>query len=123
MRKGAYLVKDSDGKPDVVVMASGSEVGLALDALALTSKKVRIVSVPSRELFEKQGKDYKNSLIPEGVRVVAAECGVSVGWRSYVKDEKDILAVDDFGVSGNYKDVAKKYGFTAENLAAIINRS
>jgi len=123
MRKGAYLVKDSEGKPDVVVIASGSEVGLALDALPLTSKKVRIISVPSRELFEKQGKEYKNSLIPEGVRVVAAECGVSIGWRSYVKDEKDILAVDKFGVSGNYKDVAKKYGFTPENLAAIINRN
>ncbi|MCL2792889.1 MAG: transketolase, partial [Spirochaetaceae bacterium] len=123
MRKGAYLVKDTDGKPDVVVLASGSEVTLALDAIALTNKKVRVVSVPSRELFEKQGKDYRNNLIPEGVRVVAAECGVSVGWRCYVKDEKDILAVDTFGMSGNSKDVTKRYGFTAENLAAIIDRA
>ena len=123
MRKGAYLVKDADGKPDVVVVASGSEVGLALEASALTNKKVRIVSVPARELFEKQGKEYRNSLIPEGVRVVVAECGVSTGWRGYVKDEKDILAVDKFGESGGYKEVAKKYGFSAENLAAIINRN
>ena len=122
MRRGAYLVADAGGNPDVVVLASGSEVSLAIEATALTKKKVRIVSVVSRDLFEKQEKDYRSSLIPEGARVVTAECGISVGWRCYVKDEKDILAIDKFGVSGNYKDVTKRYGFTAENLAAIIDR-
>jgi transketolase len=123
MRKGAYIVKDTEGKPDVVVLASGSEVNLALDALAFTNKKVRIVSVPSRELFEKQEKEYRNSLIPEEVRVVTAECGVSGGWKGFVKDEQDMLSVDTFGMSGNNKEVAKRYGFTPENLAAIINRN
>jgi transketolase len=122
MRKGAYIVKDSDGKPDVVVLATGSEVNLALEAIANVSKKVRVVSVPSRELFEAQDKSYRNSLIPEGSRVVVAECGVSTGWKGYVKCSKDILAVDVFGESGNYKDVAKKFGFSVENLAAIINK-
>ncbi len=60
--------------------------------------------------------------MPEGSRVVVAECGVSTGWKGYVKSDNDILAVDVFGESGNYKDVAKKFGFTPENLAAIINR-
>lgn len=122
MRKGAYVVKDCEGRPDVVVLATGSEVNLALEALAFTQKKVRIVSVPSRELFEAQGREYRNKLIPEGSRVVVAECGVSTGWKGYVKSDNDILAVDVFGESGNYKDVAKKFGFTPENLAAIINR-
>ncbi len=122
MRKGAYLVKDCAGKPDVTVLATGSEVTLALDSLAHTSKKVRVVSVPSRELFEAQDQKYRDSLIPSGCRVVVAECGVSTGWRGYVKSNSDILAVDVFGESGNYKEVAKKFGFTPENLAAIINR-
>ncbi|MCL2293946.1 MAG: transketolase [Spirochaetes bacterium] len=122
MRKGAYIVKDAEGAPEVVVLASGSEVNLALEALAFTNKKVRVVSVPSRELFEKQAKEFRSSLIPEGVRLVTAECGVSGGWRGFAKDEKDMLAINEFGTSGNSKDVAKKYGFTPENLAAIINK-
>ncbi len=122
MRKGAYLVKDCAGKPDVVVLATGSEVNLALDALAHTTKKVRVVSVPSRELFEAQGKAFRDKLIPAGCRVVAAECGVSTGWMGYVASREDVLAIDVFGESGNYKDVAKKFGFTPENLAAIINK-
>jgi transketolase len=121
MRKGAYIVKDCSGKPDVVVLATGSEVNLALEAAGNTSKNVRIVSVPSRELFQAQEKSYRTALIPEGARVVVAECGVSIGWKGY-GCSKDILAVDVFGESGNYKDVAKKFGFTAENLAAIINK-
>ena len=122
MRKGAYLVKDCEGRPDVTVVATGSEVSLAVEAAALTDKKVRIVSMPSRELFEAQDKAFKASLIPEGGRVVVAECGVSAGWRGIASSEDDILAVDVFGESGKYTDVAKKFGFTAENLAAIINK-
>lgn len=122
MRKGAYLVKDCSGTPDVVVLATGSEVTLALEALVITKKKVRVVSVPSRELFEAQSSEYKKSLIPDGCRVVAAECGVSTGWRGFVKSNSDILGIDVFGESGKYKDVAKKFGFTPENLAAIIDK-
>ena len=122
MRRGAYIVKDASGTPDVTVVATGSEVSLALEALAFTDKKVRVVSMPSRELFEAQDKAFKASLIPEGGRVVVAECGVSAGWRGLASSEDDILAVDVFGESGKYTDVAKKFGFTAENLAAIINK-
>ena len=122
MRKGAYLVKDCSGAPDVTVVATGSEVSLAIEAAALTDKKVRIVSMPSRELFEAQDKAFKASLIPEGGRVVVAECGVPAGWKGIASSEDDILAVDVFGESGKYTDVAKKFGFTAENLAAIISR-
>ena len=122
MRKGAYVAKDCSGKPDVVVVATGSEVSLAFDAAELSDKKIRIVSMPSRELFEAQDKAFKTSVIPEGVRVVVAECGVSAGWRGYTSSRDDILAVDIFGESGKYTDIAKKFGFSAENLASIINR-
>mgnify|MGYP003295141986 CR=1 FL=1 len=119
MRKGAYIVKDCKGKPDVVVIATGSEVSLAVEAVAKTRKKVRIVSMPCRELFEAQGAAYRNKLLPKGVRIVVAECGVPTGWRGYAQD-KDILGIKGFGESGKYADVAAKFGYTADNLAAII---
>ena len=121
MRKGAYIVKDCKGTPDVVVVATGSEVSLAVEAAAKTKKKVRVVSMPCRELFEAQSDAYKNKILPKGVRVVVAECGVPTGWKGYAKD-KDILAVTTFGESGKYADVAAKFGFTADNLVKIIKR-
>ena len=121
MRKGAYIVKDCKGTPDVVVVATGSEVSLAVEAAAKTKKKVRVVSMPCRELFEAQSDAYKNKILPKGVRVIVAECGVPTGWKGYAKD-KDILAVTTFGESGKYADVAAKFGFTADNLVKIIKR-
>ena len=121
MRKGAYIVKDCKGTPDVVVIATGSEVSLAVEAAAKTKKKVRVVSMPCRELFEAQSDAYKNKILPKGVRVIVAECGVPTGWKGYAKD-KDILAVTTFGESGKYADVAAKFGFTADNLVKIIKR-
>ncbi|MBQ6904648.1 MAG: transketolase [Spirochaetia bacterium] len=121
MLKGAYIVKDCKGTPDVVVVATGSEVSLAVEAAAKTRKKVRVVSMPCRELFESQSAAYRNKILPKGVRVVVAECGVPTGWKGYAKDE-DILAVKTFGESGKYADVAAKFGFTADNLAKIIKR-
>ena len=121
MRKGAYIVKDCKGTPDVVVVATGSEVSLAVEAAAKTKKKVRVVSMPCRELFEAQSAAFKNKLLPKGVRVVVAECGVPTGWRGYAQD-KDILGVKTFGESGKYADVAAAFGYTADNLAKIISR-
>ena len=121
MRKGAYIVKDCKGTPDVVVVATGSEVSLAVEAAAKTKKKVRVVSMPCRELFEAQSDSFKNRILPKGVRVVVAECGVPTGWKGYAED-KDILAVTTFGESGKYADVAAKFGFTADNLVKIIKR-
>ena len=122
MRKGAYIVKDCKGTPDVVVVATGSEVSLAVEAASRTKKKVRVVSMPCRELFEAQSTAYRNRILPQGVRVVVAECGVPTGWKGYAKD-KDILAVKTFGESGKYADVAAAFGFTADNLARIIKRA
>ncbi len=121
MRRGAYIVKDCAGTPDVVVVATGSEVSLAVAAAEKTKKKVRVVSMPCRELFEAQSAAYRNKLLPKGVRVVVAECGIPTGWRGYA-DEKDILGISTFGESGKYADVAARFGYTAENLAKIINR-
>jgi transketolase len=119
IRTGAYIVKKADN-PDVVVIATGSEAGLALEAAGLTEKKVQIVSMISRELFESQPAAVRNSIVPQDVRVVVCEAGVSMGWERWAKSE-DILAVNRFGESGPAAKVAEHLGFTAGALAAIIN--
>lgn len=123
MNRGAYIVADSTGAPDVVVAATGSEVTLALKAASLVKgKKVRIVSMVSRELFLKQDTAFRSSLLPKGARVVTAEAGVSSGWEGIASQPEDIFGIDRFGESGKGEEVAKHLGFTAERLAALIDR-
>jgi transketolase len=120
LKAGAYVVKKVEN-PDVVVLASGSEVGMTLDAAFLSSRKVQIVSVVSRELFERQDRSVREAIVPPGVRVVVAEAGVRQGWEFWAKRE-DILSIERFGESGPAAKVAEELDFTAEALAAIIDR-
>ncbi len=122
MRKGAYVVKDCDGKPDVVVAATGSEVNLALDAVKGSSKKVRIVSIADLNTFLSQDKAFRESIIPAGVRVVTAEAGVSYGWEKLATSSDDIFSIDRFGESGPATKVAEHLGFAASDLKAVIER-
>ena len=120
---GSYIVKGTDGTPDVTILATGSEVSLACEAAQLAApKKVRVVSVPSKELLEAQTSSYKEQL--EGsraTRVMVAEAGVKQGWEGWVQSpEKDIFSIDRFGESGPAKKVAEHLGFTAQALAARI---
>ncbi len=119
-RKGAYIAKECSGTPETVILASGSEVNLALDAAEQSSKNVRVVSVLSLETFKQQDAAYIKSLIPEGARVVVAEAGVKEGWEGFATDDDAILCMRGFGESGSYKDLAKHFGFTPENLASIL---
>ncbi|MDR2246315.1 MAG: transketolase [Treponema sp.] len=120
VRTGAYIVKKTEGLPDVVVIATGSEVGLALEAAALAEgKKVRIVSMISRELFESQPKPVRDAIVPPEVRVVTVEAGVRQGWERWAKPE-DILSLDRFGESGPAAEVAEELGVTAAALSALI---
>ena len=122
-RKGAYIVKNCEGTPDVTVVATGSEVELALKAAELVKdRKIRVVSMISRDQFLKQDSSFRDSIVPKNVRTVVAEAGVRNGWEGFVKDENDILSIEDFGKSGKAEDVAKSFGFTKENLASIIRR-
>ena len=115
-KKGAIVVKD-EAKPDVVVIATGSEVNLALEAAALApNKKVKVISVTSRELV-KENPDHWKKLVPAGVRVVAAEAGVTNGWLGLADA---VLGIDRFGESGPGAAVAKYLGLTAENLAKLF---
>jgi transketolase len=122
IKTGAYIAKKPDGRPDVVVIATGSEVGLALEAVALEdAKKTQVVSMVSRELFEAQPKSIQDAIVPLGVRIITAEAGIKLGWERWAKPE-DILSVDRFGESGPAAKVAGELGVTAAALAAIIKR-
>ena len=121
--KGGYILSDSQKKtPDLIIMASGSEVILAINAKkALLEEGIdaRVVSMPCMEDFEKQPKKYKESVIPSKVRArLAIEAGATMSWYKYVGLDGDILGIDTFGASGPAKVLFEKYGFTVENAVA-----
>jgi transketolase len=121
LRRGAYVLIDaSDGRPDMILMASGSEVHLVLEArekLSAEHVNARVVSIPSWELFDRQPKDYRNSVLLPSVKVrLAVEAGVSQGWHRYVGDQGDLIALDRFGASAPGGVVMRELGFTVENV-------
>jgi transketolase len=122
LAKGAYVLKDSDGTPDVILIATGSEVPLALDAadlLAADGIKTRVVSMPCWELFELQPQAYRDSVLPPQVHArVAIEAASSMGWHRWVGDRGDIIALDRFGASAPIGTLMKEFGFTADNVAS-----
>ncbi|GER89155.1 transketolase [Dictyobacter vulcani] len=122
LSKGAYVLMDSEGTPDLILMASGSEVSLALDAaqqLHQDGVAVRVISVPSWELFEEQSAEYKESVLPKNVRArIAIEAGLSMGWSRYVGLDGDIIALDHFGASAPAKTLFQEFGFSVENVVA-----
>jgi transketolase len=119
IKKGAYIVSGT-GNADVTVVATGSEVSMALEAKAkVTGKSVRVVSVLDKKLFESQSDDFQKSILGSG-RVIVAEAGVRNGWEFYVSNKKDLFTIDRFGDSGPGKKVAEELGFTADKLAELI---
>ena len=119
--KGGYILKDSKKEtPDVLLMASGSEVELiykAADELAEKGIDARVISIPSFELFDAQDEAYKESVMPKTVRArVAVEALTSFGWHKYVGLDGDVISLDHFGASGNANDLFKQFGFTVENV-------
>ena len=123
VRKGAYILADSDGNPDLIIIATGSEVHLALkgkEELEKEGIKVRVVSMPSWELFEEQTEEYKNSVLIPDVPKLAIEAGVTTGWQKYVGSDGDIIGIDRFGESAPGNVVMEKFGFNVEN---VVNRA
>ena len=127
LHRGAYVLADlGEGKPQVILMASGSEVSLALAAGQSLSKEgvaTRVVSFPSWELFEKQPEQYKNAVFPPEIGArLAIEAGVSQGWKKWVGDAGDILAVDHYGASAPASTIFKEFGFSVENVKALVKK-
>jgi transketolase len=122
LAKGGYILADSDGTPDVVLIGSGSEVQLCLDARELLAKKgvaARVVSMPSWELFERASQNYRDKVLPPQVTArVAVEAGVSMGWERYVGGQGAVIGINRFGASAPGGTVMQKYGMNASAVVA-----
>jgi transketolase len=119
LEKGAYTLWQSGcGTPDLIIIASGSEVEIALEAAKkIEGKNIRVISMPSWELFELQNKGYRERIIDQDCsRTLIVEAGTSFGWERFTGRHYDFITLDHFGASGPYKDLAEKFGFTVENV-------
>lgn len=121
VQKGGYILADAtEGEqPDVILVASGSEVHLALDARKALLKDgihARVVSLPSWNIFDRQTSEYRSEIFPESIPVLAIEAGATLGWRSYVGPQIDVIGVDRFGASAPGERVYREYGFTVDNV-------
>jgi len=120
--RGGYVLKDSDGTPDVILIATGSEVGItveAADKLAAAGTKVRVVSLPSTDVFDKQDEAYRESVLPKAVTArVAVEAGIADYWYKYVGLNGAIVGMTSFGESAPAEQLFKEFGFTVDNVVA-----
>jgi transketolase len=119
--KGGYVLKEANGVPEVVLLATGSEVAVALDAQVQLENEgipTRVVSLPCLEWFNQQSGEYRAQVIPAAAAKVSIEAGVALGWREYVGDRGEIISIDHFGESAAGNRLFAKYGFTAENVVA-----
>jgi transketolase len=118
LEKGAYVLRDF-GEPEIILMASGSEVSLIYEAaekLHEEGRGVRVVSFPSWTLFEKQDEAYRESVLPRSITArLAVEAAATLGWERYAKS---MIGIDHYGASAPYKIIFEKFGFTAENVVA-----
>lgn len=118
--KGGYVLSEANGgKPQAIIIATGSEVGLAVNAqkaLAEAGVQVRVVSMPCTNVFDRQDQAYKDSVLLPGVKRVAVEAGVTDTWRKYVGLEGDVVGIDSFGESAPADELFKHFGFTVENV-------
>lgn len=118
--KGGYVVKDCDNTPDIIIIATGSEVGISVEASEMLAKdgiNARVVSMPSFEIFEEQDQQYKDSILPKNVtKRLGVEAGCSFGWHKYIGIDGEMVSMDNFGASAPFNKLFEKYGFTAENV-------
>ena len=125
VEKGAYIIDDCEGTPEVILIATGSEVALAVKAkaeLSAQGKKVRVVSMPNMEAFDRQDAAYKESVLPNSVRKrVAIEALSDFGWYKYVGLDGKVVSMHGFGASGNGSVLFKHFGFTVENVVETVN--
>ncbi len=122
--RGAYVVSDSKGQPDAIIIATGSEVEIAVKAaeqLGTKGKNVRVVSMPSTNVFDSQDQAYRDSVLPPSVtKRIAVEAGVTDGWWKYVGTNGRIVGLDRFGESAPAGDLFKEFGFTADNVVSNV---
>jgi len=114
--KGAYILKDCDGTPDLIIIGTGSEVALAMGAAEqMSGKNVRVVSMPSTNVYEAQDDAYKASILTKGIPTIAVEAAVTDAWYKYADA---VVGIDHFGESAPADQLFKEFGFTVENVVA-----
>ncbi|MDH3909466.1 MAG: transketolase, partial [Gammaproteobacteria bacterium] len=122
--RGGYILKDCDGAPDTLLIATGSEVELAMgaaDALAADGIKACVVSMPCTDVFDAQDADYRESVLPAAVTArVAIEAGVTEGWWRYVGTHGRVIGLDRFGESAPANELFEHFGFTTDNVVAVV---
>jgi len=125
LARGAYVLSDPDGDPDIVLIATGSEVALAMAAVAPLAAKgiaARVVSMPTWELFDAQSSEYRASVLPPGIPRLAIEAGATLAWARYTGDNGSTIGIDHYGASAPGKTVFEKFGFTVENVVEQASR-
>ena len=124
--KGAYILKEASNKPDVIIIATGSEVALALDSqIALEAKGIstRVVSAPCLEWFNEEPLSYREEVLPKSAKLrVSVEAGISQGWREYVGDSGLIISIDHFGASAGAAKLFTEFGFNADRIVAAVEK-
>jgi transketolase len=122
--RGGYTLVDCEGVPQCIVIATGSEVGICVDAVKAANSqglRVRLVSMPCTEVFDAQDAAYRESVLPKAVKArLAVEAGATLGWWKYVGSEGRVLGIDRFGASGKVADLFPHFGFTSDNVGRQI---
>jgi transketolase len=125
VHRGAYVLHEPDGKPEVILIATGSEVSLAIDAAKLLAEKgtkARVVSMPSMRLFDAQDAAYRESVLPSDIEArVSIEAATTFGWAKYVGTRGTSIGIDHFGTSAPAPAIAKDFGFTPEHVAGVAS--
>ena len=122
IRRGGYVLADADGTPELVLIATGSEVALAMaarTALVAKGRRVRVVSMPSTSVFDRQDRAWRDSVLPAGTARVAIEAGVTSGWWRYVGSHGRVVGIDEFGASGPANELFAHFGFTPQNVISV----
>lgn len=125
IEKGAYIISDSSETPELILIATGSEVDLALkvkEKLESDGKRVRVVSMPSMELFREQDEAYKEEVLPKEAKKVSIEMGSTFGWAEWTGTDGLNIGIDRFGISGKGEEVTAEFGFTPEKITERINQ-
>lgn len=121
--KGAYVLKDTDGTPDVIIIATGSEVALAMEAAEQSDKAVRVVSMPAVDVFEAQDAAYRESVLPAAVTArVAVEAAIGDAWWKYVGTQGEVICMKSFGESAPASELFNYFGITTENVLGAVDR-
>lgn len=125
VKKGAYILEEEHGELDAIIISSGEEMEIAINVQKILNERgigIRLVSMPSTTLFEKQSTKYQENIIPKNKPVFVIELSSSYSWYKYVNNKEHLFTIDEFGASGNKKELLKKYGFDSEKIANKIEK-